>query len=92
LVHPSCSTFSNPSTPERRAYACFWQNKLAFNNKTDVSLQDTALDAFAEETDGFSFAYLKEALSVASQSFFRFSGSFIFVSRMAHTVPLSALT
>jgi transitional endoplasmic reticulum ATPase len=58
LVYPSRGNFLNPSTPERRAYACFWQNKLASNKKSDVSFPDTALDAFAQGTDGFSFAYL----------------------------------
>jgi hypothetical protein len=67
----SCSNFSNPSTPERRSYASFWQKKLA-SNRSDVSFTENVLDDFANETDGFSFAYLKEALYVASDLLFRF--------------------
>ncbi len=41
-------------------YAQYWQRKLKDNK--DVSFPDSLVTAIAEETDGFSFAYLKEAL------------------------------
>ncbi|GAA5840684.1 hypothetical protein JCM11251_004181 [Rhodosporidiobolus azoricus] len=51
--------FPNPSTAERRAYAVYWQNKLRSNNEIDFP--DPLLDRFAEKTDKFSFAMMKES-------------------------------
>lgn len=54
------STFANPGKSERRQYAQYWQNKLAANK--DILFPDELLDQFAEQTDKFSFAYMKEVL------------------------------
>jgi len=54
------STFSNPAEGERRQYAVYWQKKLKSNK--DIEFPDELLDQFAEKTDKFSFAYMKEVL------------------------------
>jgi hypothetical protein len=41
-------------------YAQYWQRKLKDNK--DVSFPDSLVTIIAEETERFSFAYLKEAL------------------------------
>ncbi|KAI9632780.1 P-loop containing nucleoside triphosphate hydrolase protein [Dioszegia hungarica] len=51
--------FPNPSKAERRAYAVYWQDKLAYNK--DLKFPDELLDTFADKTSKFSFAYMKEA-------------------------------
>ncbi|KAI9631717.1 P-loop containing nucleoside triphosphate hydrolase protein [Dioszegia hungarica] len=52
-------SFPNPSKAERRAYAVYWQDKLAYNK--ELKFPDELLNAFAEKTSKFSFAYMKEA-------------------------------
>jgi glycerate kinase len=52
--------FSNPAKGERRQYAVYWQKKLKTNE--DIEFPDELLDQFAEKTDKFSFAYMKEVL------------------------------
>ena len=54
------SSFDDPTEPERRQYAVWWQNKLKSNTK--LEFPDSLLDKVAHETNHFSFAYLKEAL------------------------------
>ncbi|KAJ3518065.1 hypothetical protein NLJ89_g106 [Agrocybe chaxingu] len=44
---------------ERKLYAQYWQKKLASNKEIDLS--DALVDEVAKMTEGFSFAYLKEA-------------------------------
>jgi hypothetical protein len=56
------SAFANPAKGERRQYAVYWQNKLAPNKEVDFP--NELLDQFADQTDKFSFAYMKEVLSV----------------------------
>ena len=58
------STFVDPKLAERRQYAVYWQNKLKTNK--NIKFPDELLDKIAEKTQKFSFAYLKEALWVAS--------------------------
>lgn len=43
-------------------YVQYWQGKLQGNKK--ISFPDSLVKEIASETDGFSFAYLKEALCV----------------------------
>ena len=50
--------FALPSQPERIRYAEYWRAKLAENSKIDYT--DGITEAFADATEGFSFAYLKE--------------------------------
>ena len=54
------STFTDPKRKERREYAVYWQNKLRPNK--GIKFPDELLDKVADQTDKFSFAYLKEAL------------------------------
>jgi len=54
--------FANPAKGERRQYAVYWQKKLKSND--DIEFPDELLDQFAEKTDKFSFAYMKEVLWV----------------------------
>lgn len=51
--------FDDPNKAARVLYANYWQGKLKDNK--DVSFPDSLATAIAEETEGFSFAYLKEA-------------------------------
>jgi len=51
--------FENPSLPERVAYSLYWKNKLKTNSRIDFP--DKLPQQVADRTDGFSFAYLKEA-------------------------------
>ncbi|KAG8833848.1 hypothetical protein FRC17_009965 [Serendipita sp. 399] len=51
--------FDDPDVVERRLYCAYWQRKLKNNKK--VSFPDTLADEVASTSDGFSFAYLKEA-------------------------------
>lgn len=52
--------FPNPDAKERTAYMKFWQAKLADNK--DLEFPDKLCPAIAFITDGFSFAYLQEAM------------------------------
>ena len=54
------SYFGDPDESERSLYAQYWQQKLASNKEIDFP--DKLVAKVAKETDGFSFAYLKEAL------------------------------
>lgn len=49
---------------ERKLYVQYWQTKLSSNKEIDFP--DHLVDEVAQLTDKFSFAYLKEALYVAS--------------------------
>ena len=52
--------FDDPDEDERTLYVQYWQNKLKNNKK--VAFPDSLVKDVAAQTDGFSFAYLKEAL------------------------------
>jgi hypothetical protein len=54
------SLFDDPNKAARVLYAQYWQRKLKDND--EVSFPDSLVTEIAEETDRFSFAYLKEAL------------------------------
>jgi SpoVK/Ycf46/Vps4 family AAA+-type ATPase len=51
--------FDDPNKAARVLYAQYWQRKLKDNK--DVTFPDFLVTVIAEETEGFSFAYLKEA-------------------------------
>ncbi|KAH9927199.1 P-loop containing nucleoside triphosphate hydrolase protein [Epithele typhae] len=51
--------FDDPNEDERALYAMYWQNKLKNNNSIDFP--DSLVKEVASQTEGFSFAYLKEA-------------------------------
>ncbi|KAH8930101.1 P-loop containing nucleoside triphosphate hydrolase protein [Atractiella rhizophila] len=51
--------FPDPPLKERRAYARYWQHKLEGEKSTPFP--DSLIYRFAKHTDGFSFAYMKEA-------------------------------
>ena len=61
------SLFDDPNKAARVLYAQYWQRKLKDNK--DVSFPDSLLTVIADETERFSFAYLKEALYVFSTTF-----------------------
>ncbi|NJK80549.1 MAG: AAA family ATPase [Chloroflexaceae bacterium] len=48
--------FDLPATPERHAYTALWNGRL----QRELQLPEQGLLAVAEQTHGFSFAYLKE--------------------------------
>ncbi|KAG8882632.1 hypothetical protein FRB97_007978 [Tulasnella sp. 331] len=52
--------FLAPTKEERGLYMKYWQKKLKNNNK--ISFPDSLLEKIVSLTDGFSFAYLKEAM------------------------------
>nr|POE72707.1 putative atpase yjob [Quercus suber] len=52
--------FANPNEAERILYMNFWQRKLADNK--DIEFPDKLCPAIAKITQGFSFAYLQEAM------------------------------
>lgn len=54
------STFPNPTKEQRQDYARYWQTKLKDNK--EIEFPDDLVDEFADKTDDFSFAYMKEAL------------------------------
>ena len=56
------SEFKDPDEEERTLYCQYWQNKLKSNER--ISFPDSLVHEIASNTKGFSFAYLKEALSV----------------------------
>ncbi|PVF94770.1 P-loop containing nucleoside triphosphate hydrolase protein [Serendipita vermifera] len=51
--------FDDPDEEERRLYCKYWQNKLRNNSK--IPFPDSLVDEVAEQSDGLSFAYIKEA-------------------------------
>ncbi|KAF9226644.1 P-loop containing nucleoside triphosphate hydrolase protein [Gyrodon lividus] len=51
--------FDDPSREERTLYAKYWQDKLKDNS--EISFPDALVDEIVDMTQGFSFAYLKEA-------------------------------
>ena len=51
--------FPNPSRDERALYCDYWREKL--KDKPSIKFPKKLCDAIAGITDGFSFAYLKEA-------------------------------
>ena len=55
--------FALPAKSERAKYCRFWQQKLEKNAKVDFP--EELCDAIAQITEGFSFAYLKEAFVTA---------------------------
>lgn len=59
------SLFSDPDRDERVQYVQYWQSKLSDNKEIDFP--DLLVYEVADSTQGFSFAYLKEALYVESQ-------------------------
>jgi hypothetical protein len=54
------SLFNNPTMSERIMYCQYWKKKLSGNK--DISFPKALIERIASITDGFSFAYLKEAL------------------------------
>ncbi|KAG9018836.1 hypothetical protein FRB90_009123 [Tulasnella sp. 427] len=52
--------FAAPTRDERIQYAHYWQNKLKDNEA--VSFPESLVEEIADLTDGFSFAYIKEAM------------------------------
>jgi len=52
--------FLAPTKDERRLYMKYWQKKLEGNQT--VHLDQELADKIVDKTDGFSFAYLKEAM------------------------------
>ncbi|KAM0717311.1 hypothetical protein Q7P37_007163 [Cladosporium fusiforme] len=52
--------FPNPNRSQREAYAGYWQGKLRSNK--DIKFPDELCNAMAGITDGFSFAYIQEAM------------------------------
>jgi hypothetical protein len=60
LITNRRSNFPDPVKHERRQYALYWQAKLKDNDR--IEFPDSLLDDFAGKTEGFSFAYMKEAL------------------------------
>lgn len=54
------SEFLAPNKEERSLYMKYWQKKLKDNN--NVSFPDSLRDKIVSLTDGFSFAYMKEAM------------------------------
>ncbi|KIK82312.1 hypothetical protein PAXRUDRAFT_832276 [Paxillus rubicundulus Ve08.2h10] len=51
--------FDDPDPKERALYARYWRDKLKDNN--EISFPDSLIDEVTNVTQGFSFAYLKEA-------------------------------
>ncbi|KAK0927352.1 hypothetical protein LTR91_003840 [Friedmanniomyces endolithicus] len=52
--------FPNPNFEEREKYMVYWQHKLSDNH--DLEFPDKLCPAVAKITNGFSFAYLQEAM------------------------------
>lgn len=65
--------FPNPNEPQRVAYAQYWQKKLESNK--DVDFPDALCGAIASITDGFSFAYIQEAMVASLLAIAARSGS-----------------
>ncbi|KAG8928704.1 hypothetical protein FRC02_006579 [Tulasnella sp. 418] len=51
--------FNAPERPQRVAYAQYWQSKLKSNGT--ISFPDSLVETFADLTNDFSFAFMKEA-------------------------------
>ncbi|KAJ7044520.1 P-loop containing nucleoside triphosphate hydrolase protein [Mycena alexandri] len=51
--------FDDPDLEERKLYVRYWQDKLKINK--GIEFPDALVDEVAEQTEQFSFAYLKEA-------------------------------
>ena len=51
--------FALPTKPERTDYCKFWRSKIAKNKK--VEFPEDLCESIADITEGFSYAYLKEA-------------------------------
>ena len=66
--------FSNPTEKEREMYMKYWQGKLEDNK--DVEFPDKLCPAVAKITDGFSFAYLQEAMVASLLAIARDADSF----------------
>ena len=60
LIRNSFSEFDNPDREERKLYVQYWQDKLKSNKNIDFP--DGLVDEIADDTDKFSFAFLKEVL------------------------------
>ena len=60
LTRNSSSEFDNPDREERKLYVQYWQGKLKSNKSIDFP--DSLVDEIADDTDKFSFAFLKEVL------------------------------
>jgi len=52
--------FPNPDEPQRVQYAHYWQKKLESNE--EIEFPDALCEGIASITDGFSFAYIQEAM------------------------------
>lgn len=65
--------FPNPNEPQRVAYAQYWQKKLESNK--DITFPDALCGAIASITDGFSFAYIQEAMVASLLAIAARSGS-----------------
>lgn len=65
--------FPNPNEPQRVLYAQYWQKKLESNK--DVDFPDALCGAIARITDGFSFAYIQEAMVASLLAIAARSGS-----------------
>jgi transitional endoplasmic reticulum ATPase len=52
--------FPNPDEPQRVQYAHYWQKKLESNK--GIEFPDALCEGIASITDGFSFAYIQEAM------------------------------
>jgi len=61
--------FPNPNEKERTAYMQYWQTKLSDNK--DLDFPDKLCPAIAKITNGFSFAFLQEAMIAALLSIAR---------------------
>jgi transitional endoplasmic reticulum ATPase len=52
--------FPNPDEPQRVQYAHYWQKKLESNE--EIEFPDALCEGIASITEGFSFAYIQEAM------------------------------
>lgn len=62
IIFAWSSAFNDPSLSERLMYCQYWKKKLASNET--ISFPKSLVEHITSITDGFSFAYLKEALCV----------------------------
>ncbi|KAK4555087.1 hypothetical protein LTR86_007853 [Recurvomyces mirabilis] len=67
--------FPNPNEKERTAYMQYWQTKLSDND--DLDFPDKLCPAIAKITNGFSFAFLQEAMVAALLSIARDKDVFV---------------
>jgi hypothetical protein len=54
------SAFNDPTLSERIMYCQYWKKKLASNKS--ITFPKNLVEHIANITEGFSFAYMKEAL------------------------------